>query len=315
MGSPAFDELVMVDWSAASSPRTGRDSIWVAHGAALPGAPIRTTNPSTRQAAFDAVTELLEQAGGAGRAVLVGVDFSLGYPVGFAECTAALAAPGGRGRPDPPDRPAWKATWDLLTAMVVEAADNANNRFEAADRINRLTGTALFWGRPQGGVFDRLRWLPPRRVVPAGLRPNPCRPLRATERAAGVGIRSNFQLFGGVTVGGQVLTGIPWASRLLTAFRPRMVVWPFETGFVADPLAAGRRVVLAEAWPSLFEAPATPAGISAVRDEAQVRRVILRWRQAQSAGWPGWFDPAGAAAAAVAGYRPLEEEGWILGVS
>lgn len=308
MSHSGFDELVMVDWSAASSPRTGRDSIWVAHGAAGLGAPVRTANPPTRTAAMDEVAGLLDRARTAGRTALVGVDFSLGYPAGFARCTRCMHGPEGRR----PTCPPWQATWQLLTETIVDGADNANNRFEVADRINRLTGTALFWGRPQGGPFDRLRSLPPRRVVPPGLRPNPCRSLRAAERAAGAGIRSNFQLYGGVTVGSQVLTGVPWAQRLLGRFRPAMAVWPFETGFATDPQARGHQLVLAESWPSLFVRSVRPG---MVRDEVQVKGVLETWRQAQSVGWRRWFDPPGAAAAAASGSPPHEEEGWILGVA
>jgi hypothetical protein len=314
----SFDELVMIDWSAASVPRTGRDSIWVAHGTVSAGDAMAVANPPTRAAAFDIVAEVLERAVDAGRSVLVGVDFSLGYPAGFAECTAAL-------RRSDAAVPAWRATWGLLAALVVDGPDNVNNRFECADRINRRSGTAIFWGRPTGGRHDALRWLPPRRVTPPGLRANPCPPLRATERAAGGGIRSNFQLFGGVTVGGQVLTGVPWVSRLVARLGELVAVWPFETGFLDDPLATGCRIVLAESWPTAF-GPVSPPP-SGVRDESQVRLVVDAWRQAAADGWPGWFDPPGAASADTRGISTgqpddprtatdlvLAEEGWILGV-
>lgn len=311
----------MVDWSAASAPRTGRDSVWVAHGAASGPEAVATVNPPTRAASFDVVAEVLERAVDAGRSVLVGVDFSLGYPAGFASCTAAV-------RRTDDDVPPWLATWNLLAALVVDRPDNTNNRFESADRINRRSGTALFWGRPTGHRHDHLRWLPPRRVTPPGLRPNPCRALRVTERAAGGGIRSNFQLFGGVTVGGQVLTGLPWVRRLVARFGESLAVWPFETGFVHDPLATGCRIILVEAWPTLF-GPVS-SSVATVRDEAQVRLVVDVWRRADADGWSGWFDPPGAAAATTAAEPPtgptvstgtrsgpgpvLSEEGWILGV-
>lgn len=303
-----FDELVAVDWSAAGSPRTGADSIWIAHAAAAAGRPVRTHNPPTRATAHEVLVRLLSAALDGGRRVLVGVDFSLGYPSGFAHCTRRLGQGVG---------PPWRRTWDLLGESVGDGPDNANDRFAVADRINRASGTALFWGRPAGGDYEQLEALAPRDVVAPGLEPNPCPRLRMTERAAGPGIRSNFQLYGGVTVGGQVLTGIPYARRLHRQFEGELAVWPFETGFVADPLAEAPRrkavrVVLCETWPSLFGRRLPPA---MVRDEAQVRAAIGAWRRAQSAGWPGWFDPPARRAAPAAEQRLLvEEEGWILGV-
>ena len=52
-----FDTIVMVDWSAAATPKTGADSIWVAvlrPGDAVP----KLLNPPTRAALFPALASL-----------------------------------------------------------------------------------------------------------------------------------------------------------------------------------------------------------------------------------------------------------------
>jgi hypothetical protein len=200
--------------------------------------------------------------------------------------------------------------------MVHDGADNENNRFAVADELNRRSATRLFWGRPKTPRFDGLRWLPPTDTVPEGLAPNPCPSLRLTELMAGRGIRSNFQLFGGVTVGGQVLTGIPWLARL-AGHLDSAAVWPFETGFVADPLEGGgpraRRVVFAELWPTLF---GPPDQRGSVRDEGQVLTALDACAQLDGTGWASWFDPEAVRLLPAHRRREvLSEEGWILGVT
>ena len=311
----------MVDWSAHSAPKTGRDSIWIGHGRTAGGrATVSTFNPPTRALAFRHLLGVVGDAIAGARTVLVGFDFSFGYPEGFASCTArlgpataAIPGPGETVRdPGPEGLPPWRHTWDLLSSRVTDGADNANDRFVVAERINRQTGRALFWGRPAGPRHFGLLALPVRREVPCGLQPNPCDALRIVERRAGPGIKSNFQLFGGVTVGSQVLLGVPYLSRLLRHFGDAAAVWPFETGFAADPLGSTTRVIVAEIWPSTF-------GLgrhgSLVRDEGQVVSVVRGCLAREATGWREWFCPPGVRdlgdrrRTAVVG-----EEGWILGV-
>ena len=269
-----FDQIVVVDWSASSVPKRGRDSIWI--GTCEVGITrCETRNVPTRSEAFEYLEQLLSSSTAAGRRTLVGLDFSLAYPAGFSRIVA-------RTRPAVRGIPPWRQTWDLLDDLVHDGPDNTNNRFVVADQLNRLTSTRLFWGRPNTTRFAGLRWLPTTNVVPEGLGPNPCAALRLTERLAGGGIRSNFQLFGGVTVGGQVLTGIPWLARLKGP-SDRPVVWPLETGFVADPLGVGARhrggVVFAELWPSLFGAPDPPSSRPRRRSGADRVACLFRTRR------------------------------------
>ena len=74
-----FDTYVMVDWSAASVPRTGRDSIWICWHA--PDGE-KLVNPATRQNAKLILAEWLATAVSSGQRVLMGFDFPFGYPAG-----------------------------------------------------------------------------------------------------------------------------------------------------------------------------------------------------------------------------------------
>lgn len=65
-----FDRFIFVDWSANSTPKTGKDSIWIAE--ASDGATIRLINPSTRNEATQSVLRSLQQAVDQKQRVLVG---------------------------------------------------------------------------------------------------------------------------------------------------------------------------------------------------------------------------------------------------
>ena len=87
---PAFNAYVMVDWSAASTPRLGRDSIWIAtaerSSARRAGKAARRTalvNLRTRAEAAGWLEARLAALANKGR-VLAGFDFPFGYPAGTA---------------------------------------------------------------------------------------------------------------------------------------------------------------------------------------------------------------------------------------
>ena len=316
-----FDEWMVVDWSARSRPATGADSVWIAHGRGSGPGSITAVNPPTRTAALDHVGAVVAEARTRGRTVLIGWDFSFGYPWSFARYLDA--GPSGPAGPGP--RPAWRATWSALAGLVEDGPDNANNRFAVADRINRTTGIRFFWGRPHHQRFDHLEALPPTDRLPDGLAPNPCRRLRLTEEQAGPGIRPGWQLYGAGSVGGQVLTGLPRLEQLLAGLGDAVAVWPFETGFGPRPLdrpdpGRARRdgrvlrpsVLLAEMWPPAFARGRTWTG---VRDQAQVRATVEALSGLDADGWADWLSPRSAAALGPGPRRRvLDEEGWILGV-
>lgn len=277
-GSPRFDAYVVMDWSAANRPRTGRDSVWIAAATSAPGGALEEVeqqNPPTRRAAMDWLGERLDAWATSGRRVLVGVDFALGYPAGFTEPAERAFDRTAR---------AWRRPWTCFAERVVDDERNRSNRFWVADWVNRTTGVAWFWGRPTGARFAALSALSPRRTeVPEGLAANPLPALRLAERRAGRGIKSAWQLYGGVTVGSQSLLGLHHVEHLRRGLGGALAVWPFETG-LRPPASDAAPVVLAEVWPSLF-APAAKA--AEVPDEVQVTATLTALAAADVEGQLG----------------------------
>lgn len=277
-----FDRYVVVDWSAASRPVTGADSIWIAV-LDRDGSP-ELLNPSTRSGAAATLHELCDSH----RRTLVAVDASLGYPAG------AAAWFGIDGRPP------WRAMWRTVADLLVDGDDNRNNRFEVADALNRRGAPpGPFWGRPGSLDLEALDPTKPRAIPLAEFR-------RCEEVLCDRGLRpsSGWQLLGAGSVGSQTLTILPVLDALLA--RGDVDVWPFTTGPSLRPPTPGRTVV-AETWPTIFDVD-VPVGT--VRDAAQVATVVTELRAAdRSDRLDGWFtiDLAGGDLAAVVG-----EEGWIL---
>ncbi|MEM7547237.1 MAG: precorrin-8X methylmutase [Pseudomonadota bacterium] len=234
-----FDEYLVVDWSANSSPKTGADSIWIAH---LKDGALALTNPPTRQAAEAAIARVLGDATTAGRRVLAGFDFPFGYPLG----TADALAKGG-----------WADLWDLIESVIEDGADNANNRFDAAAALNaRLPGEGPFWGN---GLKRDIPGLP--RTRPDGYG-EALPPLHRYAETQAKGAQEVWKLSGAGSVGGQALTGIPMLNRLRR--QTGAAIWPFES------LSEVRSHLLAEVYPSLLP----PHPDEAVKDAGQVRRMV-----------------------------------------
>ena len=122
-----FDTFATVDWSAATVPRIGRDSIWICWHA-KDGE--RLENPPTRHAAKALLDEMLAASLSRGERVLLGFDFPFGYPAGFA---ARLGLSG----------PPWRAVWDEIAGLIEDTEENGNNRFQIAADINRRVSRRL----------------------------------------------------------------------------------------------------------------------------------------------------------------------------
>jgi hypothetical protein len=293
-----FNAYVMVDWSAASKPTTGADSVWI--GVLKRDVRFRfafeSHNPATRKEAEALINTILEDRARHRDRVLLGFDFALGFPRGLA---AGLNLPG--------DEP-WLSVWNQIDRMVTDKADNTNNRFGVASEINRrLTGGPFpFWGCPPR---DALTTLQPKKQRPHG--PDDIPEFRHAELAA-KGAASVWKLYYNGSVGGQTILGIPVARRLKLARGDRLKVWPFETGWKALTEAdlAGVDVVMAEVYPSLIKT--TPAA-GEVKDLAQVRGIAEHLaRLDEQSRLSALFGPDKDTAADVV-VEAHHEEGWILG--
>ena len=291
-----FSAYVIVDWSAASKPTTGADSVWI--GVLKRDVRFRMAfesfNPPTRAEAEKRLNLILDDLKKRSERALVGFDFPLGFPRGFAE---ALKLPG--------DAP-WRAAWDQLDKMVKDKADNTNNRFGVASEINRrLTGGPFpFWGCPPR---DTLTTLQPKKLRPHG--PDDLPEFRHADLAA-KGAASIWKLYYNGSVGGQAILGMPVARRLRLARAAR--AWPFETEFRALTEAdlAGVDVVLAEVYPSLIKGSPLPGE---VKDLTQVRTTAEHFARLDEANKLGALFAASKGTPADVVLDAEREEGWILG--
>jgi hypothetical protein len=272
-----FNSYVMVDWSAASKPATGADSIWI--GAMTPDARLKlafkATNPPTRAKAMEELQDLLARCLKRGDKVLICVDFPMGFPAGAAEALKLKGEP-------------WRAVRDFLLKEMKDKPDNSNNRFALAARMNRLMsgGPFPFWGCSKK---DELTTLSVKKT----------REHKAGEIAE-------------YAVGGQALTGIPAIERLRDKF-PALKIWPFEIPLAkleADAIE-DVRIVVAEVLPSLIS---SRPEATEIRDEAQVRTLCEALAERDASGklaalFAGEHKLSDSQKAKIAG-----EEGWILGI-
>ncbi|WP_297694028.1 cobalamin biosynthesis protein CbiG [Phenylobacterium sp.] len=293
-----FSAYIIVDWSAAAKPTTGADSIWI--GVLKRDVRFRMAfesyNPATRAEAEKRLAGVLDDLKKRSERALVGFDFPLGFPRGFAAAMKLVA------------EPAWGAVWDQLDRMVKDKADNTNNRFGVGSEINRrLTGGPFpFWGCPPK---DALTTLQPKRTRAHG--PDDLPEFRHADLAA-KGAASIWKLYYNGSVGGQALLGIPAVRRLKLARGEAVRVWPFETGFrpLTEADLAGVAVVAAEVYPSLLKPEGAPGE---VKDLTQVRTTAEHFARLDEANRLGalFGPPKGLGADVVLDAEG--EEGWILG--
>ncbi|QXT39765.1 molybdopterin guanine dinucleotide synthesis [Gymnodinialimonas ceratoperidinii] len=270
-----FDTVMMVDWSARSTPspaRPTKDAIFI--GIAQ-GADLTVHYKRTRHAAMAFLTERIDALRAAGRRVLVGFDFPFGYPRGFARAVT--------GRDDP------FAVWEWLAAAITDDEKNGNNRWEVALRLNAMfPGVGPFWGcpatvastdLPAKGRLREGHGMKERRAVERLLpRAQPC-----------------WKLFTTGSVGSQVLMGLPHLQRLRERYGADLSVSPFEAGETP--------IVLAEIYPGLLDA-AIKAQVrkGEILDAVQVRLVAKAFAGVAADDLAAMLQEGDA------------EEGWILGL-
>ena len=210
-----FDTFVIVDWSAAGTPKTGRDSIWIC-AVDRKGAERQVENPRTRHGAKNLLGELLSEATSRGERILLGFDFPFGYPAGFAQRLGLTATP------------PWRAVWDEIAARLTDQENNRNDRFAVAAEFNRRVSNAAFpfWGCP---VRFTHEFLGPRHHN--GHQAGGLAEKRLIDTWM-VGAQPCWKLAYTGSVGSQSLTGIPVVHELRhhRTWADRARIWPFETG-------------------------------------------------------------------------------------
>ena len=271
-----FDTLIAVDWSAASVPVKGPNSIWLSRRTRAGAHDL--FNLSTRAEAEAFLAREIVESQSAGTRLLMGFDLPFGYPEGFVE---ALGLDG--------PAPSWRKIWTLFEELIRDNEKNANNRFEVGAELNRRMGYSEgpFWGCPAKHAGPDL---------------SPYRPKEhfiAERRICEVPVpksQPGWKLAYVGSVGSQGLMGIPVLERLRQ--NHGVQVWPFET-----PRAEGPTQVFTELYLSLWPVPSLGGPC---KDADQVQAMTQLWDR----------DPAQLRAWMHADYPSAvyDEEGWVLGV-
>lgn len=300
-----FDAYIMVDWSAAAKPVTGPNSIWI--GLLAKDARLKfqfqAVNPDTRLKARDFLKDIIEKLTRRGDRVLLGFDFSLGYPSGTA---AALHIADNEPQP-------WQAIHKHFASKLKDKADNSNARFAIAAGMNYAISKKAFpfWGAPSK---DQVTTMSSKR--PAYEENCSLAEYRTTEiylrETYSVQPKSCWQLAYAGSVGSQSLLGIPHVHFLRSSFS-NALLWPFETGLIELDEAAleTTQLVIAEIYPSLLNVKATK---EAPLDRAQVEAIAHHYcdldRQSRLGSLFG--PPKGLDMKKIPQIE--QEEGWILGI-
>lgn len=302
-----FDAYIMVDWSAAAKPALGPNSIWI--GMLVKDARLKlqfkAVNIDTRLNARAFIEDMVGKLAKRGDKVLLGFDFSLGYPAGTAKALGL----------DTTKQAPWAAMQAHLATRYKDKADNNSRpRFAIAAGLNYTIskGPFPFWGTPPADKATTLS------TTKSEFTPDkPVAEFRLAEQRLraipGASPKSCWQLYGAGSVGSQSLTGIPHVHALRQSL-PNARIWPFELG-EGGPLTAGMLdgidVVIAEIYPSLIKPKPEPGEVA---DEAQVRQIARHYAD---------LDEKSALGAAFSTGKSLSEEqiaiitgeeGWILGV-
>lgn len=300
-----FDHIVVVDWSARSTPALGPDTIWTCW-LDTRSSDFDLTNHATRRDTRDTLVTRMAATGT--ERILVAIDVALGYPHGFSLAAGLTGSPSAES--------AWQATWQHLTDQLDEAADNSappqHDRWAVAARLNERLGTPHFWGCPPARASQHLTTTKPPTLADPTVGLAEYRITEERLRAAGHRPFSVWQLLGAGSVGSQALTAIPVLHHLRhhPALAHRVRVWPFETGIDAPPIAD---IVVAEAWPSSLPRSVVDAVEHPVKDARQVIALAAHLAEAQREGLlhrrftPNLSDDEAR--------DVVREEGWVLGVA
>jgi hypothetical protein len=304
-----FDVYFALDFSARSKPtrrKESPDALWLAElvveaeGAAL------VTSEKYCRTRYEVYAHLLSRLLyhlDHHHRIFLGVDFALGYPQGFARAL---------GLDD--TIPAWKATWELLTALIQEYPNNRNNRFAVASALNARINAPTpgpFWGCPPSQQSPYL--LPTSALYPFRVSQTlTLERLRHTERAT-TAAQPTWKLNGNGSVGGQTLLGIPFLQRLITELAKvtHTDIFPFTWHFRPQVPSAPAQLLVAEIYPSIIRLPLDPI---LIKDQSQVRNTVLHFATLDREGTlaPSFAPPA--TLPSEASQQCINEEGWIVGL-
>lgn len=332
-----FDDIVMVDWSSNTAPKTGPDSIWSYHKAT--GRPTQsspTNHPTRREAEeylFKLVDELVVQPRERGESpnrMLVGFDFPFGFPKGVAAAVVPLLGTSFATHP-------YQDLWRWFHAERFDQQRGSEhtalygNDLHVAAKFNDLLYRArssqvpTSWDPDKDGRFfvlgggDRPAQLQRRGIsLPtlAGTKlfgaGKPRGTVRHTDTTASgtAQAASLWQLDGPGAVGRQMISGLPTLHRLLlfcSANAVSVEVWPLDNGFT--PPVPTADIVVVEIFPSLFKAQYL--GVHQPQDADQVHTYAEIVAKDDRAGKLGsWFTPS----VAPTPYGYEREEGWMFGL-
>ena len=297
-----FDAYIMVDWSAAAKPTTGANSIWI--GILAKDARLKfqftAVNPDTRLKAVELIQGLVSKLNKRGDRVLLGFDFSMGYPSGTAKALGL----------DITQQPPWQAMQSFLASKLKDKPDNTNARFAIAAGMNyRISqGPFPFWGAPardqvktlagkKGDFTDNT--LPEYRLAEQHLRDT----LKAKPKSV-------WQLAYTGSVGSQSLTGLPHIHDFRQTL-PNAKLWPFETGLAAlDEEALDEvQTLIAEIYPSTLTVSPEKGEIL---DRAQVRTIAHHYCDLDNKGRLGVLFGPPESLKIDKIEQIVDEEGWIL---
>lgn len=306
MVSRLFGAYVVVDYTAAEGKKTGDSSMWI--GVMKRDVRFRLSyeshNPAARAEGMALLRDILADLHKRGDRVLLAVNFPLGFPRGTAARLQLAGTP-------------WTAMGDFLAKNIVDKADNSNNRFQVAAKINRLmTDEAYpFWGCPKSAA---QKWLASVKPESYGDFPEfrlTEEALRARKLPLAVQPKSLWQMHGAGVAGGTAMLGITALRTLRADLGDKAAVWPFETGFKPMDLDAlsGLQTLIVETHPPMyFDALGGKPETGEVKDAAQVRTTAQALADLDDKG-----DLGEAFAAPKLNDGDLmaaaTEEGWILG--
>ena len=124
-----------------TSPTNRANAVWIGCHDAEGGA---EWHHRTRATAEAQLVTLIDTVRAQGLRLLIGFDFAMGYPAGFAARLTGKAQA--------------RAVWAWLDSAITDGPDNRNNRFEIAARINAgfPEGPGPFWSHPTGQLHPGL---------------------------------------------------------------------------------------------------------------------------------------------------------------